>query len=128
MSSPRASGPVALLLAVVVGIRLAPDLVLCLLAMAAFISWILGQIFTFRTHLRLGRSRDDVAGIAFLGYGGFPLAIAAQIDLIYGGWLGALTLSSAAAVCLGSDAIGALRLFAVVRQLREPPSAEPANG
>jgi hypothetical protein len=119
--------PVALLIAVIVGIRLAPDLVLCGLAFIAFDLRIASQVLTLRL-LEVLRPRDEIKGLAFLGYGGFPMAIAAQIDLTYGGWLGALTLTSAAAVCLASDALGAARLFLVSRRHRPLPPLEPSNG
>jgi hypothetical protein len=118
--------PVALLVAVIIGMRLAPDLVLCGLAFIAFDVRIACQVFTARL-LRFMRPREGIEGFAFLGYGGFPLAIAAQIDLTYGGWLGALTLTSAAAVCLASDALGTSRLFLVARRHRQLPPPEPSN-
>ena len=119
--------PVALLLAVIVGIRLAPDFALFGLAFVAFDVWIASRIFSWR-FIKLLWPRAEIEGLAFLGYGGFPLAIAAQIDLTYGGWLGTLTLTSAAAVCLGSDVIGTLKLHAVLRQHRALLPPEPAGG
>jgi hypothetical protein len=119
--------PVALLIAVIVGIRLAPDLVLFGLAFVAFDLRIGSQVLTLRL-LKLLGPRGEIKGLAFLGYGGFPLAIAAQIDLTYGGWLGALTLTCAATVCLATDLLGTFRLFAILRQHRELPLPEPVDG
>jgi hypothetical protein len=97
------------------------------LAFVAFDLRIGSQVLTLRL-LKLLGPRGDIKGLAFLGYGGFPLAIAAQIDLTYGGWLGALTLTCAATVCLATDLLGTFRLFAILRQHRELPLPEPVDG
>jgi hypothetical protein len=59
--------PVALLIAVIVGIRLAPDLVLFGLAFVAFDLRIGSQVLTLRL-LKLLGPRGDIKGLAFLGY------------------------------------------------------------
>jgi hypothetical protein len=78
--------------------------------------------------LRLLGTRDGLAGLTLVGYGGFPLAVAAQIDLTYGGWLGSLALTAGAAVCLGTDAFGTTKLYRVLRQHSAQPATEPASG
>ncbi len=79
--------PVALLIAVLVGIRVSPDQTLLLLAALAVAMWIASRIAMERP-LRLLAARDGLSSLGFLGYGGFPLAVAAQIALTQDGWIG----------------------------------------
>ncbi len=119
--------PVALLVAVIVGIRLAPDFVLLVLAFVAFDMRIGALVIAQRLLPRLA-PRRGTKGMALMGYGGFPLAVAAQVDLTYGGWLGSLALTAGAAVCLASDALGTGKLHWILRQHQAQPAAEPASG
>jgi len=118
--------PVALLIAVIVGIRLAPDFALFGLALVALSMRLAGPLLTLPLLKWLG-PRDGLKGLALRGLGGYPLAVAAQIDLSYGGWLGSLALAAAAAACLGTEALATIRLYAVLREHRAQLATEPAS-
>jgi hypothetical protein len=119
--------PVALLIAAIVGIRLAPDFALLGLAFVAVDMRIASLVLTLSLFKWLF-PREGIKGFAFLGYGGFPLAIAAQVDLTYGGWLGSLALAAGAAACVGTEVIGTAKLYAVLREHRAQLATEPASG
>jgi hypothetical protein len=119
--------PVALLIAVIVGIRLAPDLVLFGLALVAVGMRTACPVLTLPL-LKLLGPREGIKGLALLGLGGYPLAVAAQIDLTYGGWLGSLALTAGAAACLASEVLGTAKLYAVLREQRAQPATEQASG
>ena len=72
----------------------------------------------------LSRSGRNL-GVGLLTYGGFALAIAAQIDLSYDSWLGSLTLTSAVALCLVGDTAGTFGLLTTLRSRGELVAAQP---
>jgi hypothetical protein len=110
--------PVAILLLILVGVRLAPVDGVVLIALAAVTLRLIAKLAAGPLLALLGVGGVGV-GAGLLGFGGLALAAGAQIELLYDGREGALVLAVAAALAVVGDLTGPLALRALLTRRGE---------